>query len=307
MTLRPGGLLGEIGAVDALDGLGVAAEESVPTDDGDVLKHAQSVFEIADAGALVVSPTDGDFVDAVTALASDEENLGIEAPALDGLELEDGLRGGAGEGFEAALRVSVRQAHDGAGDGVETSAEELTVERLANGLARALEPAGTDGDVGSRGDGGDEAVGFLDGRGEIGVSEHDHFSKGVENAVADAVTLSMIAGILEHADFRVFCDESVYDGGGFIARAVVDHDNFGVPGALVDAGEDRLQRASDARGLVVCGDDDAVLRVGHLAVGGTSINLSYGGGRGKRDPARADLAMPEGAEGAGEGRAGAGG
>ena len=39
------------------------------------------------------------------------------------------------------------------------------------------------------GDGGEEAVGFLDGRGKIGVGEHDHFSEGVEDAVADAVAL----------------------------------------------------------------------------------------------------------------------
>ena len=116
----------------------------------------------------------------------------------------------------------------------------------------------------------------------------------MKNAVADAVTLSMIARILEHADFRVFGGESVYDGGGFIARAVVNHDNFGVPAALMDAGEDRLQRASDARGLVICGDDDAVLRIGHLAVGGTPINLSYAGGKGENGPGGGGFGDAEG-------------
>ena len=133
------------------------------------------------------------------------------------------------------------QAHDGAGDGVETAAEELAVERLANGLARALKPARADGDVGPGGDGGDEAVGFFNGRGEIGVSEHDDFAEGVKNAVAHAVTLSMIAGILEHADLRVVGGKGVYDGGGLVARAIVNHDDLGVPAALMDAGDDRLQ------------------------------------------------------------------
>ena len=100
-------LLGEVGAVDALDRLVVAAEESVPADDGDFLQHPGSVSQVADAGALVVGPAYGDFDDAVAALEGDEENLGIEAPALDGLELEDGLRGGAGEGLESALGVGV--------------------------------------------------------------------------------------------------------------------------------------------------------------------------------------------------------
>ena len=71
-----------------------------------------AVLEVADAGALVVGPAYRNFDDAVAALARDEENLGIEAPALDGLELEDGLRGGASKSLEAALRVGVRQAHD---------------------------------------------------------------------------------------------------------------------------------------------------------------------------------------------------
>ena len=127
------------------------------------------------------------------------------------------------------------------------------------------------------GDGGEEAVGFLNGRGEIGVSEHDDFSEGVEKAVADAVTLSTIAGILEHADFRVFSGKVVYDGGGLVARAIVNHDNFGVPATLMNAGENGLQRTANAGCLVICGYDDAVLRIAHLPIRCTSINLSYGG------------------------------
>ena len=300
-------LLGEVGAVDALDWLVVAAEERVPADDGDVLQHSGSVAQVADAGALVVGPAYGDFDDAIAALEGDEENLGIEAPALDGLELEDGLRGGAGEGFKAALRVGVRQAHDGAGDGVETSAEELAVERLANGLARALKPAGADGDVGAGGDGGKEAVGFFDGRGEIGVSEHDDFAEGVENAVAHAVTLSMIAGVLEHADFRVFGGKGAYDLGGLVARAIVDHDNFGVPAALMDAGEHGLKSASDAGGFVIGGDDDAVLRIAHLANWMHFDQFILCRPKGEIRNGRTDSDAPKGAKSVGEGWPQAGG
>jgi len=202
--------------VDALDWFVVAAEQGVPADDGDVLQHSRSVAEVADAGALVVRPAYGDFVNAVAALASDEENLGIEAPALDGLELEDGLGGGAGKGLEAALGVGVGQAHDGARNGIETSAEELAVERLADGLAGALKPARADGDVGAGGDGGKEADSFFDGGGKIGVSEHDHFAKGVKKAVADAVTLATIARILEHADLRIVSSESADQRGSLV-------------------------------------------------------------------------------------------
>ena len=62
--------------------------------------------------------------------------------------------------------------------------------------------------------------------------------------------------VLEHADFRVFGCKGVYDGGGLVARAIVDHDDFGIPAALMYAGEDGLKSASDADGLVIGGDDD---------------------------------------------------
>ena len=137
---------------------------------------------------------------AVAALEGDEEDLRVEAPALDGLELEDGLRGGAGEGLEAALRIGKVQPHDDAGDGVEAAAEELAVERLAMGLAAAFKPARADGDVRARGDGGKEPLGLLDGRRQVGVGEHDHFAERLQHAGAHAVALAAVAGIFDQAD-----------------------------------------------------------------------------------------------------------
>src|ERR1039458_6159283 len=128
--------------MNVLDLLAIAPAESVPADDGDLLKHLHAVLEVAHAGALVVSPADRDLDDPVAALEGDEQNLRVESPVLDGLELEDGLRGLAGEGLESALGVGERQAHDGAGDGVEAAAKELAEERLAVSLAGGLQPAG---------------------------------------------------------------------------------------------------------------------------------------------------------------------
>jgi hypothetical protein len=267
-------------AADALDGLIVVAAQRVPADDGDVLQHSCSVAEVADAGSLVVGPAYRDFDDAVAALVGDEQNLRVKAPALDGLELEDGLRGGAGEGLESALCVGVREPHDGMGDQVETTAEELAVERLSNGLARALEPARADGDVGAAGDGGKKPVGFLDWSREIGIGKHDYLAERVKNAVAHAVTFAAIAGILEHADFGRILGEGTNDFSSVVVRTVVDHDNFGVPAALANAGDDGLKSAADAGGLVICRYDNAVLRVGHLGVvraEGPTFNVSYAG------------------------------
>src|ERR1700722_12879617 len=114
--------------MNGLDGLVVMAAQRIPANNCDVLQHSRSVSQVADAGALVVGPAYRDFDDAIAALAGDEKNFGIEAPAFDGLELEDGVRGGASKGLESALRVGVGQTHDCLGDQVEAAAEELAVE-----------------------------------------------------------------------------------------------------------------------------------------------------------------------------------
>ena len=66
-----------------------------------------------------------------------------------------------------------------------------------------LKPSRSDGDVSARGNGGKEALGFFNGRGEIGVSEHNDFTERLEHAGADAVTFATIAGILEQTNLRM--------------------------------------------------------------------------------------------------------
>ena len=133
---------------------------------------------------------------AVAALEGDEQNLRVEAPALDGLELEDGLRGGAGKGLEAALGIGKAQPHDHAGDGVEAAAEKLPVKRLAMGLAAFFQPSGADGDIRAGGDGGKEPLRLLDGRRQVGVGEHDHFAPRLQHSGAHAIALAAVAGVL---------------------------------------------------------------------------------------------------------------
>jgi hypothetical protein len=65
------------------DGFVVAAADGVGADLAHLLEHLHAVFEVADAAALVVAPGDGDFDDGVFELAGDEQDLGVEAPALD--------------------------------------------------------------------------------------------------------------------------------------------------------------------------------------------------------------------------------
>jgi len=81
--------------------------------------------------------------------------------------------------------------------------------------------------------------------------------------VADAVAFAAVAGILKEADLGSAGGEFADDAGGLVARAVVDHDNLSKPAAAADTSHYRLKGAQNARCLVVCRNNDAVLRIGH--------------------------------------------
>ena len=254
-----------------LDHFVVAAGEGVPADDGDFLEHLDAVAQVAHAGALVVSPADRHLNDLKTALEGDQQDLWIETPAHDGLELKDGLSSRAGKGFETALGIGKVQAHDGARDGVEAAAKELAVERLAMGLAAAFEPARADGDVSTGGDGGKEALSFLDGRREISVGKDSHFAERLQHSGAHAVAFAAVAGVLDQPDLWRGLRKITRDLGGRIAGAIVDHDDLGIPATGADAIDHRLERRRQASGLIEGRNHDAVLRpgaVGHAAVAG---------------------------------------
>ena len=239
----------------------VDADQRVPADVEEFFEHLDAVAKVADAGALVVAPGDGDFFNVVAAAQGDEEDFGVEAPALDALQLEDGLRGGAAEGFEAALGVGEGEAHDHARDEVEAAAEELAVERLMDGLAADFEPARADGDVGAVADGVEEALGFGHGRGEVRVGEHDDVAGAVEDAVADAVAFAAVDAVFEEANAGIFGGEGLNDGGCRIGRTIVDDQDFGVPALFVEGAQDFREGAADAGAFVEGRNHDGVLRV----------------------------------------------
>lgn len=224
-------------AVDVLDVSVVVAGQGIPADENEFLQHGHAVAQIAHAGTRIVGPAYRYFNHTETTLEGDEEDFGVKSPALDGLKLKDGLGGMARECLEAALGVGKRKLHDGPRNSIEATAEKLAIERLAMGLAAALEPAGADSDVSARGDSVKEPLGLLHGRGEVGVSEHDDLTQRLQDAGADTVTLATVAGVLDEAKFGCGLGDLADDVRCVVGRAVIDDDDLSIPSKATDAGD----------------------------------------------------------------------
>ena len=253
------------GVLHGGDGLVIAAGERVVANDGHLFKHLHAVFQVAHAAALVMAPGDGNFNDGVAKLTGDEEDLRIESPALDALQAEDDLGGLTPEGLEAALGVFERQAHHAAGNAIEAAAKDLAVERLLNGLAGAIHPAGAYGNVSAGVNGGEKAVGLFHGCGEVGVSEHNDVARGLQETIADGVAFAAIARIFDQVETRVEIHPALYDGDGLIFRAIIDDQNFGVPALCIDAVHHALERCFNARALIISRNNDTQLWMRHAA------------------------------------------
>ncbi len=132
-----------------------------------------------------------------------------------------------------------------------------------NGLAGAVHPAGADGDVGAVFEGGDQALCLFHGGREVGVGEHDDVAGGLQEAVADGVAFALVAGILDEMEAWMDGHPALNDGGGVVLGPVVDDEDFGVPVALGDTGENTLESVLDAGAFVVRGNDNTKLRMRH--------------------------------------------
>lgn len=182
---------------------------------------------------LAVRPEHGDFFHGKTHTPRQKEDFGIESPALDLLQWENALRGLAAKGLESALGVGIIQAQKQAQDQVEDSSEGLAVERLPLGLKIGAEPARSDRDVGSGGDRVEQFGRLTDWRGEIGIGEQADIATRMQHTVANAETLTAIAGILHEQDLGMHLAVLADDLCGVVARSVIDDQNFDVPTAFL--------------------------------------------------------------------------
>src|SRR5438477_10303413 len=80
----------------------------------------------------------------------------------------------------------------------------------------------------------------------------------MQHAVAHAVSFATIARIFQQPEAGIHCRIFASDFSGIIARAIVYNDNFRIPATLASVSQNSIQRRSDARALVIGGDDDAV-------------------------------------------------
>lgn len=142
-----------------------------------------------------MAPGDWNLAHDVTAFKGNKENFRVESPAMDALKLEYRVCRLMGEGFESALRIGEGQAHDHACDKVEAAAEELPVEGLVDGLASAIKPARADGHIRALADGRKQALSLLNRGREVRVREENYASAGVEHAVADAISFTVVGSI----------------------------------------------------------------------------------------------------------------
>src|SRR5690348_5952419 len=223
--------------------------------------HVQAILEVADLAAVVVRPFHGNLAHRESELAGQEQQFGIESPALDFLPGKQSLCRPRGECLKAALRVLEAQPQQQPQMQIEYSSEKLAVEGLAFGLQFAAQPARTDSHLGAIREGGEKLVGFLNGRGQVGVAEQQQVATGVQHAVADTIAFASISRVLEQANRAVPLRVTAYDGGCVVARAIIYNDHFRVPALLPDVVQHFIQRGGDALALIVGGNDDAVLRL----------------------------------------------
>src|ERR1700678_3080945 len=120
---------------------------------------------------MIVRPLDRNLDRAQPELISQKQQLWIEAPALNVLTAENGVRRITRERLEAALRVAILQSEDDAQCQVKQASIELPKPGLALGLQLSLQPARADRDVRSLRDCLEELASFTNGRGKIGVGE----------------------------------------------------------------------------------------------------------------------------------------
>ena len=238
----------------------VLARDRVPANQEHVGNHAGSVEQRIDARSGIVSPTDGDFHHAEAELIGEEKNFRIESPAFYTLQGEHSSGSVAAKGFEPALGILEIESQQQPEQQDENSPEELAGEGLPTGLQRAASPTRSDCDIRAGGERLQQLGGFLDGRGHICIGEQYEFPGGLEHSMANAVTFAPVSGVLQQADDARIPLITAHDFRRPIVRAIIDHDDFGVPAVVAGESQNPIQSRAQALFFVKGRDNDAERR-----------------------------------------------
>ncbi len=177
----------------------------------------EAVAKHADFCRGRMTPAHGNFHGAQAVVPREIQQLGIEAKALDRLLLENDTATLAPEGFKAALSIYEGQPKNDANNLVENDACKFAERRFVDGDETAVHRAGSDGNVAvvslQR---VDEFVGFLDGRGKVGVGEKDKWTSRFLHTVTHAVTLAAVDSVRNDPQRRDSVAKRFRDRGGAI-------------------------------------------------------------------------------------------
>ena len=100
---------------------------------------------------------------------------------------------------------------------------ELAQERLPVRLGFRLQPARSDGNVRACLNRRKKFLRFFDRRRKVGVAEQQYFALGIQHAVANAVSLAAITGVLDQAQFGMGLSAGSNQIRRCVPRTIIHH------------------------------------------------------------------------------------
>ena len=183
-----------------------------------------------------------------------EQQLHVEAETVHAHPGEQIVRDGPPEELEPALGVSKTAHRQPLHDQVKGATHDPSVPPGLDLHAGPGQLPGADRHVGARCHRPLEPGQLFDGRRQIGVAHEDQVPAGVQGAGAHRVALAVVLGQADHPQFLQLRPQTVHDGAGPIAAAVVHHEHLELTAPASQAGHHGAEGRLDPRRFVVGGD-----------------------------------------------------
>src|SRR4030095_8898119 len=145
-----------------------------------------------DGAGEVVAPGDGQLLDALAATARGDDQLDVEAPALDGQHGEDVLDAALAEHLEAGLRVVDAGRGEHADDAVAELAAQLLEPGLVDDDVRAVDSARADHHVVALFEPGPEGIDVVERRRVVRIHEQPVLAARIGQAAPHRRTFAVV-------------------------------------------------------------------------------------------------------------------